>query len=185
MSNRSLFFLTVTCFVVQVLVITTACSTSKTPLTTMDKPQNTPQPPVSIKYIEVILNPSNRQTALLPFNPSDSILTRAAKETNLQTLIGVLQFNPAMHPVSSVLTMNGWDVPLTGIRMIEARSPMPITIEPLQIGKLALVQGFFDGATLYQAHIIAVFSDTPMDLLYRLLGNNCPDIEPFLQRAKD
>lgn len=138
-----------------------------------------------MQYIAVITNPVNRQTVLLPFNPTDSVLAETAKETNLQTLIGVLQFNPAMHPVSSVLTMNGWDVPLTGIRIMEARSPAPVSINSGQLGKLALVQGFFDGATLYQARIVAVFSDSPMDLLYRLLSNNCPDIAPLLQPTKE
>lgn len=153
----------------------TACSVNKKNQTAMPKSDNP-----HVNKLTVITD-INQNSIELNYNPTDSILNIAAKQSGqLPILIGVLGVNFDLHPVSSVLNMNGWDVPLTGIRMMEARGLTPIVILPEQAGKLALVQGHLSGSTLYQANIIAVFSESPTQMLYQLLQNNCPDISPFL-----
>lgn len=153
-----------------------ACCSSKS---TLNAPTPASIPNTPTRQLTVITD-TQRNTLQLSFAATDTLLAEAAKQPDLSVLLGVLNINHSFKPVSSVLTLNGWEVPLTDIRVMEARSPAPIVITPQQIGKLALVQGYFNGATLYQANIIAVFSDTPLNLLYQLLNKNCPDISPYL-----
>ncbi|HRI27775.1 MAG TPA: hypothetical protein PK239_09685 [Chitinophagales bacterium] len=155
------------------LLLTTACTCPKT-----NTGMEIKALPKLTVYTDVLKN-----NIELSYNSADSILTSAAKASNLlPVMIGVLGINFNLSPVSSVLKMNGWDVPLTPIRMMEARSPYPIQIQPDEVGKLALVQGHFDGSTIYQATILAVFPDEPIALLYQLLHQHQTDVSPLLQK---
>lgn len=128
-----------------------------------------------------VLTDIDRNTMELLYDPADSLLNLAVKKSDwLPICIGVLGINFNLRPTSSVLEMNGIEIPLTDIQQITARSPSPIVILPEQTGRLALVQGDFTGSTIYQAKIIAVFSDTPTQLLFHFLQKNCSNISPLL-----
>lgn len=82
--------------------------------------------------------------------------------------IGILNYNLALNPQSSLKFLN-WETPMTEITLMESRTPTSVKIPTFDVGKLAIVHGYSDGGMIYQARIMSVFKQKPMELLMELL----------------
>ena len=97
--------------------------------------------------------------------------------------IGVLNYNLTMSPQSS-LKMLSWEMPMTGISMMEAREPSPLVISEFDIGKLAIVRGHSNGGMIYLSNIMAVFEQKPMALLMKMLDGENFDLEKHVRKVE-
>jgi len=97
--------------------------------------------------------------------------------------IGILNYNLAMNPQSS-LKMLSWEMPMTGISMMEAREPSPLVISEFDIGKLAIVRGHSNGGMIYLSNIMAVFEQKPMALLMKMLDGENFDLEEHVRKVE-
>ena len=136
------------------------------------------QPPdAEVKYISVYYN--RRGDAIrLASKKEDGLLNK--KLDNYQYYIGILG-TQLVPEVWTILELASGDVRLTSTGVVEGRSPQPLLIGSKYKGKLAIVSGFFNGASIYDARIEAVFEAKPMQLLYQIMEEEKLIIEDYAE----
>ncbi|MEZ4887654.1 MAG: hypothetical protein R3E32_23170 [Chitinophagales bacterium] len=143
---------------------------------TSDEPDNEV---VEVQLITDVLGLDKKITVRV--KKKDGVLKPLKFTDQTAYYIGILNYNLSMSPQSS-LKLLSWELPMTDISIMEARSPSPIVISEFDVGKLAIVHGYSDGGMIYLANIVAVFEQKPMALLMELLNNESFDLEAHVRK---
>jgi len=169
-----------------------ACKTAKNTLTIHQETAPQTNNPSPLSGLNLGLNTTKESTITLltdingseiqlPIDANDSTFAKLQAVNNIRQLyIGTLNYNWSTQPRSH-LQLLSFNVPITNISMMEARSPEDVLIPSEHLHKLAIVEGFWGGGTLYQAQIKAVFKAEAMPLLFELLQQKNVDWRQYVE----
>ncbi len=170
---RTLFFV-----FISLLITLQACGQTTRPIKKIDT-NIAPAPPQTVdmiketvteNYSEVVYDMYKGETETMKLNLG--VNTRGLQE---QVFMAVLNERGNLDFPSS-------STELVEISMMEARVPQGIKFDKEDVGKLVVAVGLLNGGIVYQARITHVFSDSPMLLLCKLLGEEKVEIAKYLEK---